>query len=510
VSDIGDLARSESPLSARTSSRGVKVIALSLGNGLAMLGSIAFGVIAARYLTKGEYATYRQTFLVYDFVSPLLLMGIPTGLYYLLPRAGDDRKGTVIDAVALLTAAGVLFALAALAGGPLLAHQFDNPELTRTLPWLAAYAVFMLPVGAISAILVLAERVRELAIYTTLVSLITSLASITGVIASHHYELPVLAKVAAAGAAMPIGLVLMFRYFEGGYRPPSAASMKRMLRYSAPLGLAFMLGTITLKLDGIIVASLCTPEQFAIYVNGAMEIPLVGVIVGSITTVLFAEMANACAEGDKAKAIELFQSAAVQAGCILFPTLVYFALVAKPFILLLYSAEYSASVTPFLIYLAALPTRIVVYGAALMALGMSREVLIRSVFDLLFNALFCYAFVRLFGYNGAAVGLVVTLYCWTVPFNLHKIAHGYEVPQIRLLPWRDLTKVMAISLAAAPAAWIVLRFTVAQPDVLRLAASAAAFGIPFTIMLVRLGHVPLPPPLTAVLGRIPYLMPERR
>lgn len=491
------------------SSRSVKVIALSLGNALAMVGGIVFAMVAARYLTKGEYATFRQTFLAYEFVTPLLLLGIPNALYYLLPRAGEDRKGTVIDAIALLTAAGVVFSLFLLLGGAgLLARQFDNPDLARTLPWLAVYPLFMLPVAAISTILVFAERVKTLALYNTLVSLATAAASIAAVMVTHAPDLPILARIGVAGLAMPVGLVLMFRYFEGRYRRPDTVAMKGMLRYSLPLGLAFMLGTLTLQLHAMIVASLCTPDQFAIYINGAIEIPVISIVVGSITTVLFAEMSNACAQGDKAGALDLFRSAAVQSACILFPTMVYFALAAEPFITLLYSEEYRASVTPFMIYLAVLPPRIVVYGAALMALGMSREVLVRSVFDLLINAVLCYLFVSWIGYNGAALGLVATLFLWTVPYNLHKIAQGYEVPWHRLLPWRELAKVMAISLAAGPFAWAALRLTQHQPNALQLIVSAAAFGIPFLFVLVRLGHVPLPPQILPFLRRVPGLMPK--
>ncbi len=492
-------------------SRSMKVIALSLGNALAMIAGIVFAMVAARHLSKGDYATYRQTFLAYEFVTPLLLLGIPNALYYLLPRAGADRKGVVVDAIALLSVAGVAFSLFLLLGGAqLLALQFDNPELSRTLPWLAVYPLFMLPVAAVSTILVFAERVRTLALYNTLVALATAAATIAAVLATGSEDAPILARIAVAGIAAPVGVWLMFHYFGGTVRAPRMAAMGEMLRYAFPLGLAFMLGTLTLQLHALIVASLCTPEQFAVYINGAIEIPVIGIVVGSITTVLFAEMSNAVADGDKSRALDLFRSAAVQSACILFPTMVYFALAAEPFITLLYSAEYRDSVTPFLIYLAVLPPRIVVYGAALMALGMSREVLVRSVFDLLINAVLCYLFVSLFGYNGAALGLIATLYCWTVPYNLHKIAQGYGVRWHRLLPWRDLAKVMAISLVAAPVAWVALQATSSQADVFRLLASSIAYGIPFAFVLVRLGHVPLPPQFIPYLRRVPGLMPVTR
>jgi hypothetical protein len=74
----------------------------------------------------------------------------------------------------------------------------------------------------------------------------------------------------------------------------------------------------------------------------------------------------------------------------------------------MFSAAYHDSTLPFLIYLTVLPARIVVWGAAMMALGMSREMLLRSMFDLAINAVFCLVFVELLGYVGAAMALAVS------------------------------------------------------------------------------------------------------
>lgn len=490
--------------------RSAKVLALSLGNALTMIGGIVFAMVASRLLSKADYGTYRQTFLTYEFVAPLLQLGIPSALYYLLPRAPGDRKGTVIDALAMLTFAGLGFSLfLALGGGAMLARWFDNPDLATTLPWMVAYPLFMLPVAAISTILVFAERVRTLAVYTTLVSLATTAAMIAALLWEPGYEAPVIARIAVAAAALPVGLLLTSGLFAGRSRLPRPAAMRAMLRVSVPMGLAFMLGTLTLQLHSLIVAALCTPEQFAVYANGAIEVPIIGIVVGSITTVLFAEMANACAAGDKPGALALFRSAAVQAACILLPTMVYMAVAAEPFIVFLYSQAYAESVTPFTIYLLVLPPRIVVYGAALMALGLSRAVLVRSAVDLVFNAVACLVLVSAFGYNGAAMGLVATLYLWTVPYNIYKIAQGYEVRWTALLPWRTLGKVLATSAGAGPAAWVTLHLLGGAPAFLRLAASSVVFGAAYFALLVGVAGVPLPHPVTAWFRRLPLVAGRR-
>lgn len=482
-------------------SRGGKVIFLTIGNGMALVAGLIGSMVAARYLSKADYGTVRQTFLVYEFIAPILLLGLPNALYYFLPRHEDDRKGQVIDNAALLLGLGLLFSLFILLGGAgLLADRFDNPRLRETLPWLAVYAPVMTFLAGLPAVLVISERVRTLTLFSTLSSIGIAFGSIAATLATRSYEWPVYARIIVPALSLPFAVVLIARAMPGQLRLPRADTMTRMLRYSIPLGLATVLGTITMQLHSVIVAAMTTPEEFAVYVNGAIEIPIIGLIVGSITTITFADMSAACAREETAEALAIFRTAAIRSAAILFPAACYTAVAAEPFIVFLYSDAYRESVVPFLIYLMALPVRIVVYGAAMMALGMTREILFRSFFDLALNALLCVVFVSWLGYVGAAVGLVVTLYLWTVPFNLYKLAQGFGTPWRGLLPFGPLGIVLALSLAPVPLAIAALWATAHLPVLVQLLGSWLAYCALVGPLLIRSGYLTVP---AAVATRTP-------
>lgn len=475
------------------SSRTAKVLFLSLGGSLSMIANIAFGMVAARYLSKQDYATIRQTFLTYEFAAPLLMLGLPAALYYFLPRAGEDQRGVLIDNITLLVCGGLLLGLAILLGGHvLLASRFDNPELNITLPWMAVYPLLMMPIAGMAAVLVFAERVRTLAIYSTLSSLLLSVAGIAAVLATQSYEVPVLVRILIPVALLPIALILMFKAVPGKWRMPRLASMNAMVRYSVPLGAATMLGTMTMQLHAIIVAALCTPEEFAVYINGAMEIPIIGIVTGSITTVIFAEMSVECAKGNKAAAHALFRKASIKAASILLPTMCFFMVVAEPFIVFLYSEEYRESIMPFMIYLLVLPARIVVYGAAMMALGLTREILVRSIFDLVINAALCWTLVNLFGYEAAALALVLTLYIWTVPFNLIKLIKGFECNWSNILPWNHLAGIFGISISGAIILGILTDIKSLAHPIYELVVAGVVYLAIIAYPLYRAGYIIVP------------------
>lgn len=434
-------------------SRTAKVFALSLGSALSMITGLAFTMIATRWLSKHDYATFRQTFLAYEFAAPLLMLGLPSAIYYFFPREKEMKRGVIVDNMALLIGAGLLFSLfIALGGNQLLAMRFNNPDLQHTLQWLIPYPLIIMPIAGFAAIMVCADRTKALAVYNVLSSIILAIAGIAAILWTQSYAAPVLVRITVPALLLPIAIGLMFKAVPGPLRWPSWLPMREMIKYSVPLGLATMLGSITLQLHSIIVASLCSPEDFAVYINGAMEIPVIGIITGSITTVVFAEMAELCSKGDKAAALKLFHKASIKSACILFPTMCFLLVVAEPFITFLYSAKYHDSITPFLIYLFVLPVRIVVYGAALMALGMTRVILVRSIFDLTINCILCFVLVKTIGYIGAAIATILTLYLWTIPFNLNKISFGFGVRWQKSLPYKDLARILAICVLCSPLA----------------------------------------------------------
>jgi O-antigen/teichoic acid export membrane protein len=113
-------------------SRTTKVFALSLGKSLTGLVMLATAMVLARVLTKHDFATVQQTLLAYQFIAPLLLLGLPEAAFYFLPGETKRPRGVLIDNLTLLVALSCMFSLfLALGGNELLAMRFDNPDLAE-------------------------------------------------------------------------------------------------------------------------------------------------------------------------------------------------------------------------------------------------------------------------------------------------------------------------------------------------------------------------------------------
>jgi O-antigen/teichoic acid export membrane protein len=432
-------------------SRSGKVIALSLGSGLAMVVSLLTGVVFARYLTQEGLATFRQALLAYNFVTPLLTLALPQALYFFLPKHPERDRTVLLTNVLMLTALGALFSLAlALGGAQVLALRFNNPALRDVMRVFTPYPLFMFPAAALSACMVSKERVAALTTFTLVSQIVLATATITACLFRQDPGLLLAVTVGVAFITLVPSLLLMSRACTQGPWRFDAAMGWSMIKYTVPLGLSGLLGTLALQMAGVIVSSLRSPREFAVFSIGSVEIPLIVIVTGSISTVILADMARLCQNRDYTDALRLFRTAAIRSAVILLPAMMFLLAAARPFIEGLYSAKYEGSVIVFQLYLLLLPIRVVYYGPALMALGRTQQVLWRSIGDFVLTGLLCLLFVKWFGYLGAVAALLVTIYAWSVPFNLYFISKGFGVRVKDVLPLRELLHIGL--LAAIPTA----------------------------------------------------------
>jgi len=441
-------------------SRTSKVMALSLGQGLTTVVTLATAMVMARVLTEVELATYRQTLLAYQIALPLLSLGLSYAIYYFMPTETRRVRGIVIDGLIMMFVMGLLYAVfIALGGNHVLAKRFSNPAIVNTLVYLVPLPLVALPATLLASVMVVREQVNKLTVYNVLTNLILGLGIVGACLYWRTPESMVLVKVGLGVAIGLIGIRMMLKAAPRDDWHPSWDNMRNMVKFSIPLVTAGALGTISLQLDKIIVSAMCSPEEFAVYSNGAIEIPLIGIITGSIAAVIQPDLRKFAAAGDYQAALALFRQAAEKSAVILIPTMVFLMVSAEPFILTLFSDKYAGSILPFRLYLLILPIRIAQYGAFQSALGLNRAILFRSAVGLAANAASSVLFVALWGYAGAVIGTILTLYLVNCTLNMALLANTLNCRWKDVLPFSVLAKLFFFSsLAVIPLLFLRVLF----------------------------------------------------
>ncbi|MDG1854772.1 MAG: oligosaccharide flippase family protein, partial [Verrucomicrobiales bacterium] len=402
-------------------SRIQKTAYLSASQVITTLSTLAVAVALSRVLeTKAEYGTYQQTLLVYTFIAPLLALGLPAATFYFIPRNRGKEKSVLINGLAALITSASLFALFCVTLGPIfIPNWFGNSHLLSTIPWLALYGPATLILIFISSALVAVGRPKTSAIFTAIFRLFMACAVVLSAIiyASVNISLGVQAIVCFVGAILGIGFI--WQATSKSKSPsllPSLSGVSTQLKYAVPLGLGAMMEGMALAIDKVIVSLFCSTEEYAVFVNGAMEVPLIAAITVAAGAVMLPEIVTAFSNNDRSKALELWKLMVKRVALFLLPAGFLFYLVSEELMVVLYSETFKESADPFRIYMLMLPARVAYFGMLFQGAGKTHLVLLRAVITLFLNTMITYFLVRKFGMSGAAWGTVAVVWFFVVPY----------------------------------------------------------------------------------------------
>jgi O-antigen/teichoic acid export membrane protein len=407
-------------------------------------------MILARVLDLHDYATYRQALLIYSVAAPLLMLGLPSAIFYFMPLANDRSRTLLVENLTVLTSMGVLLAILFVAGGNrLVAQQFNNKDLVSVLLIMAPYAIFMFPITAVNSCLVVQDWIKEIAIYNVLSRLVMLSLTVAAGYMWRSAEAAIAATVVGAAIMVGPAFILMLKACKGGRSKPNWNGMLAQVKYGLPIAVASLSGIVSGVLDKFVVSSMCSIEDFAVYVNGALEIPLIGVITGSVTAVLIPSYVKCYKNQEYPKMIALWKSAMIKCSIIIFPLFVILFLTAPEFMVVLFSSKYAASANVFRVYLLLLPFRIVSYYAVMQAVGKTSWILIWELAGLAVNIALNVLLVHAFGYMGAAISTaIVSILSFIV--ILLAFSSIFKTSMREYMPFDRLFKVALCSLAAVP------------------------------------------------------------
>lgn len=470
-------------------SRSIKAIILASGQSLTLLVGIISAAVLSRLLSQHDYATYRETLLSYTFASPFVVLGLNQALFYFLPNEKERSRGVLIENLALLLLGGLILMLFLLLGGNyLLARRFNNPDLVRTLLILAPYPLLMIPTGAISACLLARNRAAQVAKYNVSSRIIMLLAVVAPSLVFPSPTTAIIGSVVGAGITSVTAMTLMIRACNTGGWRPTLDGMKKQVKFSVPLGMSTLLGSIAQSLDQVFVAAICAPAAFAVFVNGAMEVPLVAIVTGSVTSVLIVDYARLYKEGKTDEIVEIIHRAMVKCALILIPAMAFLMCVAPELMRVVYGAKYGASADPFRVYLLLWPLRTLTYGAVFMATGRSRLILAQAIIPLIGKLLFTTFAIEYYGPIGAPVTTVLLIYFLNTPYSLTCLCKILHKRVDQMFPWVNLFKV---GLASFVPTIPVLAFKAMVPmhDVVSLAATGCIYLLLTLLLIGWLGLV---------------------
>lgn len=421
---------------------------LSAAKALDVAGLTVLGMIFSRVLTVEDYGTYRQVWLLYYTLIPLFTLGISTSINYFVPRLSTQQQKTFIFQTFFgLFTLGLIFAIFLYTGADYFGARFNNPTLGQVMKIFALIPLLTMPTSYYHNLYICIKKAVLAAIILSLSTLVRFF-----VIAAAIYVNPSLENIFKAFllyyiVEFVVLTLLIFRPFRQAPLHLKHQNLLEQLRFTVPIGMSSMIGSINRQIDKIIISGQFTVREFAIYSNGATELPIARILNSAVMSVIMPELVRLYSQGEYNRLLELWHRSIRKVSLIILPMMVFLFVFAREFLLFLYSEKYLDSTGIFQIYLFTLPNRVTTFGSVLLAAGLSKVIMYYNLYTVITAVTLNLLLIKLLGIWGAAIGTVLSIYFITF-IQLKKICSVVNCTFKQVYPWRLTLNILLVALAA--------------------------------------------------------------
>lgn len=322
--------------------------------------AIALPLLLARRLNQTDFGLYKQVFLVLTTANALLPFGFGMSAYYFLPREPGRRGSLVLNILIFNAIVGFLAGSVLFLFPDALAWLFGDEVMREFAPVLGIAIAFWI-FSTFLETLVIANNEPRLAMIFIVFS---QLSKAVFFLAAAVFYGTVLSLIWAAVAQAILQTAVLFLYanqrFPGFWRVFDFPLFRRQFVYTLPFGLSGWLYTGQTDAHNYFVSRRFTPADFAVYSVGCFELPLIGILAESVSSVLIPLMSRLSATNDKREIIETSARVTRKLALVYFPLYAFLFVTADVFITTLFTANYAASVPIFRLNLTLLPFAILV------------------------------------------------------------------------------------------------------------------------------------------------------
>lgn len=431
-----------------------RTIVIMLTQGVSQACKIALGMIIVRMLAKAEVGSYRQAFLVYTFLGSLLSLHLESSLYYFVPQQRKTRlAGLLLQTFGLTTMMSLGIAVVMFLGASSFANLLGNPEIVPLIQILCLYPFGEKMLLLVPSFMISQDRAVHAGVYTMFGAVMRIVLVVSVLSAGGDLALVFKWLVGFTCVLGVVGLFDMLRFSRGTQAKVSWDDLREQLAYCLPLLVNSGVAVMNLQFDKFLVSNYFDVATFAIYSCGAMDLPMITLVTSSLTNAIMPNLVEMTQKGNYRGTVNLWQKAMRKAALVIFPCFVFFFVIGRDFMILLYSESYAEASWPFRVYLCGLPIRIAVYSALLRALGKTRPIAVSAMVGLVSNVVVSSVLITvgqgsLLSFMAPALGTIVS-YFTIAGYCLWVISKHLNRPISDLMGWGTLARLMGLFILAA-------------------------------------------------------------
>lgn len=347
---------------------------------LGSLFSFGFGIVSSmilsRYFSKEDYGTYKQVIYVYSTLLTVFTLGLPKAFSYFLPHVPENEAKSLIKKITnLFFLLGAVFSIILFFASDYIAIFLKNPDLSYALKLFSPVPLLMLPTMGLEGVLATFRMTKFMAAYTVATRIVMLLCvALPIMLFEGDYILAIKGFVIASFISFI--LALYFKYYPVKNKGNDATSIqyKEIFKFSLPLLTASLWGVLLKSTDQFFISRYFGTEVFAEFSNGFIDLPFMGMIVGSTATVLspiFSKMSYEQVDPKK-EIYPLWMSVFEKSAMLVYPLLIFTIVFADVLMTTLYGEKYANSAIYYQIFNLSNFFNVIVYAPLIINIGKVR------------------------------------------------------------------------------------------------------------------------------------------
>lgn len=320
---------------------------LAVARILAFSLTIPLPLVLVRTLSQLDFGLYKQIFQIMMTVLALTGLGVNMSVLYFLPRNPDKKPQIALNVLAFYAVIGSLVALFFVVCPGWVTVIFKGDGLVPHIPLLGIAILLWLLSSVLEVVAVADNDIRSASIFIIVIQLAKSLLMLGAAVLFRNVQAVVMAAVIQGGIQCLIMVWYLHRRLGRFWTTFDWPLFKAQFANALPFGIGGLAYGVQADLHNYFVSHYFDPDQFAIYAVGCFQLPLLGMLLDSVISVLLPEVARREANADYAGIIDLWAAAVRKLALFFIPIYVLMFVVRHEFITTLFTKDYVAAAPIF-------------------------------------------------------------------------------------------------------------------------------------------------------------------
>lgn len=441
------------------------------------LVSMVSMMLLSRSMQIGDYGEYKQFFLGLSVADTVLNLGLPSAVIYYV--SSKDREKNIPNILFIML---MLSGLVILLGKPysiIFDYSFKTSFFSANWMLFSLFSSMLIFNACTENFLIAVDKVGKLLFY----SVIPNALFLGCIVWSCFYDSSSM-TVIYINLVRTVLMFVMSVFFYMQEKPQmkkvDVKTIRAVLFFGLPIGLSAIVGIINSNIDKFVIGFFYDNQVFAVFTNGAYEIPIIGLIGASIFGVAIPRIKQLYSDNKLKDLNDLWLRIGRMMCTLIIPIGTGLILFSDVVVNILYSAKYSEATLIFAVYQTVFFVRVYSYGSIFVAAGKSKLYMINTIISFVFNFILDIVLVKFMGPVGAAIATVITTYflmmlqIWQIGNILGKKIH-------EVFPWKEWF--LSIGVAVGINGFLRLLYNAAGSSVIvGVLCACGGFGLTFFIL----------------------------